>query len=179
MRELCKTIFQGLPKDGGKGRSMTLYQINRRLEEAFYSCFDPETGEVIGDISILDDLQMAKDEKVENTACLYKNLMADAKALREEANNLIKRARTCENRAERIFNYLAEELDGEPFKSPKTAISFRESKATEILDITKIPEEFLRFSDPTADKTAIKKAIESGQEVPGAAVVLHNNMQIK
>lgn len=158
---------------------MTLFEINRKLEAAFASCFDPETGEIIADIAVLDDLQLARDEKVENIACLIKNLRAEAKALKDEAAAFTKRAKTCENKAERLFNYLAEELDGEPFKSTKTAISFRESETTEILDIKQIPMEYLKFSDPTADKMAIKKAIKSGQEVPGAALVLHNNMQIK
>lgn len=158
---------------------MTLYEINKQLEETFLSCFDPETGEVIGDVAILDDLQMARDEKVENIACYIKNLRAEAKALKEEAQMFTKRAKTCENKAERLFNYLSEQLDGEPFKSSKTVISFRESETTEILDFLKIPEEYLVYKDPQPDKTEIKKAIKSGKEVPGAALVLHNNMQVK
>ena len=58
---------------------MNLYQINEEIEK----CIDTETGEIL-DLEALDKLAMERDTKIENLACWYKNLMADAEALKAE-----------------------------------------------------------------------------------------------
>lgn len=52
---------------------MNLYEINSQILD----CIDQETGEVM-DIDRLEELNMAKAEKVDNIACWVKNLEADA-----------------------------------------------------------------------------------------------------
>ena len=42
-----------------------------------------------------------------------------------------------------------------------------------------IPEEYLRFADPVPDKVKIKKDINDGTNVPGAALWETISMQIK
>ena len=54
---------------------MNLYEINSQILD----CVDPETGEVM-DIDRLEELNMAKAEKVDNIACWVKNLEADVAA---------------------------------------------------------------------------------------------------
>ena len=54
---------------------MKLYEINEQI----MACIDSETGEVI-DPEKLNDLQIAKDEKIENLALWYKDLLAEANA---------------------------------------------------------------------------------------------------
>ena len=54
---------------------MNLYEINSQILD----CVDPETGEVM-DIDRLEELTMAKAEKVDNIACWVKNLEADVAA---------------------------------------------------------------------------------------------------
>ena len=46
-------------------------------------------------------------------------------------------------------------------------------------DITKLNPAFIKFAEPTADKTAIKKAIKDGAAVIGAHIEAAKNMQIK
>ena len=58
---------------------MKLYEINEQI----MACIDSETGELI-DPNKLKDLQIAKDEKLENLALWYKDLLAEANALKEE-----------------------------------------------------------------------------------------------
>ena len=48
---------------------MTLYEINEAIRNAIELGFDPETGEIL-DASALEQLQMDRDEKIENI-CLY------------------------------------------------------------------------------------------------------------
>ena len=42
-----------------------------------------------------------------------------------------------------------------------------------------LPEEYLKFSAPTADKTKVKKALKDGIKVEGAMLVEKHNIQIK
>lgn len=50
---------------------MTLYEINEQIQKAIELGFDPETGEIL-DASALEQLQIDRDEKIENI-CLYMN----------------------------------------------------------------------------------------------------------
>ena len=152
----------------------TLYEI----EQAIMDCVDLETGEII-DIEKLDQLQMDKDVKIENAALFIKNLLSDADQIREEEKKLADRRRVCENKAKSLKEYLSGFLGGEKFKTPRVAISYRKSKSVDVQDITALPEEYLKYSEPTANKTEIKKAIEAGTAVPGCVLVENSNIQIK
>lgn len=152
----------------------TLYEI----EQAIMDCVDLETGEII-DIEKLDQLQMDRDVKIENTALFIKNLLSDADQIREEEKKLADRRRVCENKAKNLKEYLSGFLGGEKFKTPRVAISYRKSKSVDVQDITALPKEYLKYSEPTANKTEIKKAIEAGTAVPGCVLVENSNIQIK
>ena len=153
---------------------MRLYEINEQI----MACIDSETGELI-DPEKLNELQIAKDEKLENLALWYKDLLAEANALKEEKEAFAAREKTARNKAESIKNYLSYALNGENFKTTKCALSFRKSEKTVIDDIYSIPENFLKYSEPTADLTEIKKAIKNGEEIKGAHLEETQNIQIK
>ena len=153
---------------------MKLYEINQSILE----CIDNETGEII-DADKLNDLQIAKDEKLENLALWYKDLIAEANALKEEKEAFAEREKVANNKAESIKNYLSFVLNGENFKTTKCALSFRKSEKTVIDDIYSIPENFLKYSEPKADLTEIKKAIKNGEEIKGAHLEETQNIQIK
>ena len=75
---------------------MTLYEIDAQiaaLENASEDdmIIDEETGELGSVVQALDALRMAREEKLENVACWVKNLSAEADAICEEENRLIKR----------------------------------------------------------------------------------------
>ena len=153
---------------------MKLYEINEQI----MACIDSETGEVI-DPEKLNNLQIAKDEKLENLALWYKDLLAEANALKEEKEAFATREKAARNKAESIKNYLSYALNGANFKTTKCALSFRKSEKTVIDDIYSIPENFLKYSEPTADLTEIKKAIKNGEEIKGAHLEETHNIQIK
>jgi len=158
---------------------VNLYEINQEIDRAIQNCIDPETGEILDDTSELDALTLARDEKIENIACYIKNLKADAEAIRTEEKKLAERRKTCENRAEWLKKYLANNLQGEKFKSPRVAVSWRRSQAVVVEDIWKLPKDYLRYKDPEPDKTAIKDAIKKGFDVEGAELVDNLSMVIK
>lgn len=152
----------------------SLYQI----DEAILSAVDTETGEII-DCEMLANLQMERDEKIQNIALWVKNLEADAEAYKKEKDSFAEKQKVAENKAKRLKEYLGTYLDGQAFKSTRVNVSFRSSEAVNITDVTKIPEQFLKYAEPTADKTAIKKMLKSGFTVDGAELVTNSNIQIK
>lgn len=162
---------------------MRLYEVNAALEELLNQQ-DPETGELTCDLDQLDALMMERDEKLEGLALYVKNADAEAKAIREEEKALAERRRSLENKAERAKGFLAEQLAGEKFSTPKVAVSYRKSKAVEINETAFWPwavdhTEYVRRKDPEPDKAAISAALKSGQEIPGAELVETLSMSIK
>ena len=172
---------------------MKLYEINQALESILSnylyfgdSFVDAETGEVLEEdaanmvLSELNNLQMAREEKLENLACWIKGMDADVAAMKNEEKNLTQRRKSLENKRERIFNFLYENLNGEKITSPRVKVSYRKTAAVEITDLSEIPDTFRRVKiTEEADKTAIKEAIKAGDEVPGATLVERLSMSIK
>ena len=144
---------------------MKLYDIDEKI----LACVDQETGEII-DEEALAGLQLEKDRKIEGIACWVKDLTAEAKALKEEADNLKKRQKAAENKAESLKKFLLGYLGGQKFKTAKASISYHHTKAVDILDEASIPEEYLRIKKELS-KSDISKALKEGKEVPGAELV--------
>lgn len=61
---------------------MTLFEINKAILD-FQFEVDEETGELLN-AQALDDLQMARDEKIEGVGLWIKNLNAEAAAVKAE-----------------------------------------------------------------------------------------------
>ena len=153
---------------------MKLYEI----DEAIMNCIDAETGEII-DTEQLDKLQMGRDAKIENVACWIKDLKAEAEALKNEKQALAERQKVAENKIESLKKWLAYALNGQAFKATRASVSFRKSQKVEIADIYKVDENYLRYKEPEADKTAIKEAIKAGKTVAGATLVENTSVIIK
>lgn len=154
-----------------------LYELERALQE-FELEIDEETGEILN-VDDLDTLQLERDTKVENIALWIKNLLSDAEAYKREKESFAAKEKAAKNKAERLKSYLQDNLDGQKFKTDRVTISYRRGQQVAILDFNKIPEEFLRFTDPTPDKVKIKKALREDLSVPGAALSETVSMQIK
>jgi hypothetical protein len=152
---------------------MKLYEIN----EAILNCVDPETGEA--DPEKLDELMLMREEKLEGLALWVKDLKAEADAIKAEEKALAERRQAKERKAESIKAYLEKVLAAQKFETSRAVCSFRKSQKVEITDLDKIPDDYLRYSAPTADKTAIKAAIKDGLIVEGAELVDSVTMSIK
>lgn len=160
---------------------MTLYEINAALEAAYDAAVDPDTGEIINGAAAqaLDNLSMAKDEKVENIALWIKNLNAEADAINAEKKKLAARQAAAENKAESLKRYLAGALAGEKFKTARVAISYRKSESVQIDEGAALPPELMTTPKPVPNKTAIKEALKAGEVIEGASLVTNNNIQIR
>lgn len=158
---------------------MSIYEI----DDAIMSLVDMETGE-IEDGKRFDELQMERSKKIENTGCYYKNLIAEAKAIKEEEVNLTRRRKAIENKAERIKNLLVYALKGDKFESPKVRCSYRKAKSVQVDDgfvawAEEHAADLLAFKEPMPNKTAIKAALEDGREIDHAEIVTNESLQVK
>lgn len=152
----------------------SLYEISQQIIE----CVDSETGEII-DTEKLDMLNMEWNQKIENMVLWYKNLCSDAEAYKQEKNNFAEKQKASENKANSIKEYIARALAGQKFKTTKASVSYRRSEQVEIEDMALLDDDYLKFAEPTVDKTRIKESIKQGIVVKGARLVEKNNIQIK
>lgn len=161
---------------------MTLYEIDSRLA----SLIDEETGELL-DYEAFEQLQIERESKLENTALWYKDLMAQAAAIKAEADALTERRKSAERTAERLKEYLGRALDGEKFSTPRCEVTFRRSTALEVEDPADLIEwakrnghdECITYKAPEVSKKAVTALLKSGMEVPHAQLVQKLNVGVK
>ena len=152
----------------------SLYEIN----QAIIDCVDLSTGEIL-DTAAFDQLQMERDEKIENIALWIKNLRSESESLKAEAKTFTERQKRAENKAESLTKYLDSVLNGKKFKSVKAEVSYRKSTALNIQEGAQAPEEFLRVKEPELDKKALTDALKSGAEIAGFELIERNNIQVR
>lgn len=159
---------------------MRLYEINAELENAFANAIDAETGEIVDEAMAerFEQLQIDRDVKIENIACLIKDISAEVAAIKAEKDALYARQKSAENKVTSLKKYLAACIGDETFKSPRAAISWRKSTAVNITDIDAIPEQYRKIT-VDANKTDIKAALKAGETVDGAELVENKNIVIK
>lgn len=156
------------------------------LENGFnYECVDEETGEIDKEavFEYLEALSLERAVKIENIALYVKDLLADAQAIKAEETKLKKRREAKEKKAERLTEFVKESLlrcGDESFETPRCVLCFRTSKAVVVTDESKLDKRYVKETVTYAvDKTAIKTAIDKGEEVAGAYIEERKNLQIK
>lgn len=154
-----------------------LYDLVREIEDFEFE-IDEETGEILN-ANDLDNLELEKNEKIEQLCLWIKNLKSDAAAYKAEKDSFAKKQKAAENKAESIKNYIAYILAGEKFKTDRVTVSYRKSEQVECPDMSLVDDDYLRFKEPELDKTKIKKALKDGIKVGGCMLVERQNMQIK
>ena len=162
---------------------MSLYELDNKLKGCIRldaeHVVDTEDGEIF-DLQQFEALQMERGKKIEGMCCYIKNKLAEAQAIDAEIDTLSYRSGAIKKEVDRCKGYLAGVLYGEKFETPRCKITWRKSEVCNVLSMEKIPEEYKRTKVTVdADKTAIKKAIKGGAEVPGAEVIQKLNMTLK
>lgn len=164
-----------------------LYEIKKDIEDLLNAVTDPDTGEVV-DPDALDSLLLERDQKIENVALYAKDVNAEWVAVTHEIMTLQQRADRLKNTEEGLKRYLARELNGEKFSTPKCEVAFRKSESVEVddefigwaSDIENYALHYLKRKETvTADKTAIKQYLKSGGTLEHCRIVTKNNISIK
>ena len=165
--------------------SPTLYEISQTYREALDVLTDPENdlpAEVIADT--LEGLQGTLEVKAIAVAQFFKNLESTAVAIKEAEQHMSQRRKAIENRVTSMKDYLKQNMEScgiQKIESPWFALSIAKNPvAVDVLDETAIPDQFVEIvTTRKIDKTAIKKAIESGAEVPGAVLTRGTRLAIR
>lgn len=159
---------------------MRLYEIDAEIQ-ALLDTVDPDTGELTEEAAAqIAALSMDRQQKLEYIALDYKNLQAEADAIKQESKALAERHKAAQKRADSKKAYLSYLVQGDALDTPRVAISFRKSEPVKIDDESQIPKRYIRTTISTVpDLIAIKEAIKSGQTVPGARIEERSNIQIK
>ena len=160
---------------------MKLYEI----DSAILECIDAETGEIC-DFNRLEELQIARDAKLENVALYIKQLTAEAEALAAEEKALKERKQAKQAKAARYSEWLSQTLNGAEFETARVRLSFRKSKPVEIEDEVKVIDfcnknghfDCVKYK-VEVNKTEVGKLLKMGVAVPGAELTEKQNLQIK
>lgn len=111
------------------------------------------------------------------------NLKAMATAAKAEKDRLASLQKFYENAQKRLTDALSTAMQvfgQDKVENATMRLSLRHTTATEVDDIDQLPAEFKTTKvEVVADKTAIKKAIQGGEDVPGAHLVENISLQIK
>ena len=164
---------------------MNLYELNVEIENFEFE-FDEETWEIIN-LSDLDNLNLMRDEKIENLALYIKNINAEKQAIKDEIERLQKRLKAKDTKEKGLKSYLNQILDGNKFETSKVDIRYRKSKTVEIKDDKSFVEyakehglnELITIKhDEKPNKANIKKVLKD-YDLPYCHIVEKKNMSIK
>jgi DNA repair ATPase RecN len=159
----------------------TIFEIGNEYQNII-TLIEQNNGEITDD---LNEAYINSRDELNNKAKAYiyvirnkENLISNIDA---EIDRLKEMKKRTENEIDRIKNYLSMAVDTfGNFETGLHKISNRISKSVEITDCNQLPKEYLKEKiEISADKTAIKKAIESGVNISGALLVTKSNLQIK
>lgn len=153
----------------------------------------------------LEGLEGLLADKLDDCACAYKGLIAEAKEIKAEEAALAARRKVKENEAARLASYIdhclkdsaGEGVKPEKFETARNALFYRTSEAVDVPDVESVVKwirshdgvevggvtvkqnELLNFKLPDLSKTALKAALKAGLVIPGATVKKSFNLQIK
>ena len=161
----------------------TLYGITAELNNILAQ-LEETGGEITPEIeqalAINEEQFVAKAEDYGHAILNLKGMAAAAKAEKERLAAL---QRFYENAQKRLTDALSNAMQvfgRDKVENATLRLSLRHTTATEVDDLDAVPAEYKTTKvEVVADKTAIKKAIQQGEEVPGARLVENVSLQIK
>lgn len=168
---------------------MKLYEIAENYR-AFMAAVD--AGEIPEDAvaDTLDGIEGEFDQKVDNIACLIKELRLEAQAIKEEADRLTARQRQKQVAADRLARYLQAHMQAMgkgKIETARNRITIKKNPVScKILDEDTVLG-FLQLhgmADCYKQETTIKKRellmrLKDGDEIPGAELDVSERIEIK
>ena len=139
----------------------------------------------------LDGIEQEFEDKAENVAAYIKSLKAEADDLKEEEAALNRRRKVKENQIDRLKDYLLHSMmtiNRTKIDTPRAKLSIRNNAESVQFDdeeqfirlcLARGQDDYLRYKDPELNKTAVKKALQSGMEIDGARLIRTQSLIIK
>ena len=150
----------------------------REIDERLLALVD-EDGEIL-DVEEFKQLEMDRTAKIEGLGEWCLALKDEQDVLKREIDRLTTRKRSAERKEAQLRDFLQVITQGEKVKTARITVSFRQTEAVEIFDENAVREiaqrdprfeDVLRYREPEISKTEIKRLIQEGLEIPGAALV--------
>lgn len=160
---------------------MKLYEISDAIRAALdHIDVDPETGEILS-ADALHAVEAEAAEKIEATALYLRELDAEAKAAKEEADRMLARVKSMQKRSDYLKAMLLNALHVTgKVKTARVTVSIRTTKAVEVSEGADLPEAFQTVKTTVSpNKTAIKQALLDGVEVPGCHLEARESVSIR
>lgn len=171
----------------------TMFEISeryRRLFEMFDNAEELEEDEVQAYIDTLESIEGEAKEKIANTGCYIKHLNADISSI----DTIIKQYQTRKKRLENIVKSLKTmmlntmvETGIKKVSEPIASVSIRNNAESVAIENEKnliewleaFHADFLKYSEPEISKTAVKKALSDGEDIPYAHLQKTQSLIIK
>ncbi len=160
---------------------MKLYEIPTKIRAALdgIDC-DPETGEIL-QADALHAVEAEASDKIEATALYLRELDAEAKAAKDEADRMIARVKSMQKRSDYIKSMLLDALHATgKVKTARVTVSIRTTQAVAVDEGADLPEAFQTVKTTVSpNKIAIKQALLDGVEVPGCSLEARESVSIR
>ena len=138
----------------------------------------------------LEGMELEIEDKAENVALYIKGTLAEVEAIKAERDRLDARMKARKNAAERLKKYLLDNMvkaSRNKIETAKTVISVRSNaESVSVADegsfiewAQKHHDDYLRYKTPEINKTAVKKALQSVEEIPCCELVRTQSVIIK
>ena len=160
---------------------MKLYEIDKGLRELWMKIAEQEGELTEEDMAALEELNLAKDEKIKGYGVIIRELDGDIADCKAEMDRIKEISDKLKRRQEWLKTRLIEFMKSQglpKFESVEVNIGFRKSKSLEIAENINLPKEFIRITE-TPDKKAITDFIKAGGTVEGCELIEKENIQIK
>lgn len=160
---------------------MKLYEIAPALRFALDDIVvDEETGEILN----ADELHAVEAEaadKIEATALYLRELDAEAKAAKDEADRIIARVKSMQKRSDYLKAMLLDALHATgKVKTGRVTVSIRTTQAVAVDEGANLPEAYTTVKTTVSpNKVAIKQALLDGVEVPGCSLEARESVSIR
>lgn len=153
---------------------VSLYTIDRRVREIMdriQNESDQETGAIPTELWVaLDDLLAQQQDCLADIACALKEQRAEAEAVRLEARSLTERARALDARVDRLTALLEERVGEDGIRDPRVTVRWYKRVVVDVMvPPEQLPEEYVRVRTEI-NKIELKRALDLGKEIPGAAL---------
>jgi hypothetical protein len=163
--------------------ALTLYGITAELN-GILDQLEELGGEITPELeqalAINEGQFVQKAEEYGHAILNLKGMAAAAKAEKERLAGLQKFYENAQKRLADALSNAMQVFGQDKVENATMRLSLRHTTATEVDDIDQIPAEFKTTNvEVVADKTAIEKAIQQGEDVPGAHLVENVSLQIK
>ena len=151
-----------------------LFWTNGAINELYNQCVDPETGEMTEDFEQRLELLLRElDENKDDAINTIKSKQVLIEARKKEIERLQKANASDERTIANIKEALAAVLEEQKYKSTVGSVSYRHSRAINILDSERLIEwasdkyeGIITYAKPTVSKTEVGKLLEKGIEIP-------------